>query len=506
MPTVTVTRCGNLVGFADEADGPLPRDVRGLIEPELTYTYTKRLFGYGRRDPATGYDRPFHVEERRQYRYDADGRLCCSIGFLPRLSRLLAGHGYAVRQFDRSPPRERPGCYDVDYDAVVSFAYRARQEEAVARVLAHPCGVITAPPAFGKTFLVRALGKAMPKARVHVVTKRKDIVKGLVSELSLAFPNVGQIGAGKKKTGRVTVITADSLHLSDGDCDILLADEVHELLADTYAAELARYRFSRNYGFTATPKGRKDGTDARLEALFGPVIFEMSYPEAVALGLVVPIEVRWLDVPGPHNPCAGKADTAKKRWGVWRNHERNAIIADAVRTYADEQVLILVETTEHALYLRRHLPEYALCYSEKGMDPDLLEMYRRQGLMEKDETPIDARERDRRRLAFERGELRKVIATGVWSTGVDFTGLQVLVRADAMESEIMDFQAPGRVCRLPNADRLENAGDADKTHGVVIDLRDQFDPGLHRKARKRERNYANKGWKQEHVRRLAARP
>lgn len=640
MTTLTVTRSGNLIGFSTADDGALPDEVRGLLEPALTYTYTRMLRGEERRDAATGYTRPFHVEERRQYRYDGHGRLCCSAGFHKRLATLLAEKGYELKAVDRTPPHTRADRFTIDYDAVAELPLRARQGEAIGRVLSQPCGVVSAPPAFGKTFLVRAMGKALPRARIHVVTRRRDLVKGLVNELSLAFPNVGQVGAGKKKPGRITVFTADSLHLSDADCDILIGDECfpagtlvdgvpieriqpgdlvgsvseegrlerklvvrvfknpvsrwlvrvqpragaafvctenhpvwtqlgfvpagalcaglqlrrrcgdklvsdvveavepvtptaedpagglcpdgyvynlevadnhtyfaagvlvhncHELMSDSYAVELARYRYSRNYGFTATPRGRKDGTDARLEALFGPIIFEITYPEAVDLGLVVPITVRWLDVPGPHNPCDGKADVAKKRWGLWRNPARNQAIADAVREYESAQVLILVETTEHALYLRRHLPEYELCYAEKGMDPDLLQMYRRQGLMGADELPVDARRRDALREAFARGELRKVIATGVWSTGVDFTGLQVLVRADGLDSEIMDFQAPGRVCRLPNAGVLENAADADKQHGMVIDLNDRFDPGLNRKARHRQANYVEKGWTQTGV-------
>jgi superfamily II DNA or RNA helicase len=222
-----------------------------------------------------------------------------------------------------------------------------------------------------------------PNARIHVVTPSKDLVSKTVRILTKYLPNVGQVGMNKKKLGRVTVFSADSLHLSDGDADIVLADEIHELAAPSYSEALAKYRYSRNFGFSATPEGRMDGADAKLESLFGEKIFDLTYQEAVKLNLVVPIVVEWLDVRADINPCANKKETAKKRWGIWRHDLRNQLIADRVSSFSDdEQVLILVETIEHLLFLRQYLPNFTLCYSEAGLTSANLRKYRSWGLMD----------------------------------------------------------------------------------------------------------------------------
>jgi superfamily II DNA or RNA helicase len=89
---------------------------------------------------------------------------------------------------------------------------------------------------------------------------------------------------------------------------------------------------------------------------------------------------------------------------------------------------------------------------------------------------------------FESGKLKKVIATDVWSTGVDFPQLSVLVRADARSSEIIDIQAPGRVVRRHDA--------SGKQYGMVIDFMDHFDGTFLRRSHDRRRSYNRQGWEQ----------
>lgn len=494
MLTATLTRAGNLVGLSIVGMAEIPKATKAAIEAKLTYTFQKRLYGLEKYDPHTGQMRDFLFEDRKLYKYDQEKRLCFCIGFLPRVKSMLKEAGYACEVVNLDPPRKRKKCYTPVWENIADMKFKAKQDIAVATVAANERGTIVAPPAFGKSFMFMFICKLFPYAKIDIVTKRKDIVAKTVRFLTQFIPNVGQVGGGKDNPARITVYTADSMHKSKYDADILLVDEAHELLADSYAANLVKYRYSRTFAFTATPEGRKDGTDARMEAFFGPNIFHMTYQEAEELGVVSPIRIDWLNIQIVPNPCAGKSDVPKRRWGLWRNTERNKIIANHLQqNYKDEQVLVLVDTIEHALYLRKELPEYSLCYSENGIKDEELELYRRQKLMAEDELPIDAATREQLRQDFEQGKLKKVIATGVWSTGVDFVDLQVLVRADGADGEIIDFQAPGRVCRVSSA----------KEYGIVVDCRDQFDPGFYRKSKKRERNYTAKGWKPLTVKQLA---
>lgn len=112
--------------------------------------------------------------------------------------------------------------------------------------------------------------------------------------------------------------------------------------------------------------------------------------------------------------------------------------------------------------------------------------YIKHGLLEPNEPILDRARRDKLTTAFEKGKLKKAICTTVWNVGVSFNGLQVLIRADAGGSPIMDTQIPGRVSRIGPG----------KEYGVVHDYMDQFSASFRRKAKSREKSYDSHGWKQ----------
>jgi superfamily II DNA or RNA helicase len=234
---------------------------------------------------------------------------------------------------------------------------RAGQEDCLRAIANNECGIVDATMGFGKTALFEAIAHMFPRAKIDILVKPKDVAETIVRRLTKTIPNVGHIGGGNKRPGgRVTVCTAGSIHHVDAtNTDILLADEVHQLVTPSVGGEIAKtWRWSRNYGLTGTYEKRQDGADAQLEVMFGGLIYRITYQEAQAAGLVVPIRVRWLQVRMDHNPADGKSDTAKKRWGIWRNQQRNKAIADDIRTrFPDnsKQILILVETIEHAIML-----------------------------------------------------------------------------------------------------------------------------------------------------------
>lgn len=494
---VLICKSGNLLDLNHYDDTPLSPQLRQVLEPELTYTHKQKLYGQQRFDSPDGRPRDFAFHQVKLYRYDGQNRLICGAGFLQRITDKLSALT-SVHLHDWAPPSPRPDRYFQDWDLVMEHfhdQFRPKQEECLMAMATNDCGVIHACTGFGKTIMQVMNCLLFSRAKIHLVVPGADLVQKAVAVLSRYLPNIGQVGAGKKTRGRVTVFSADSLHLSDGDADILLADEGHRLAAPTYAEPLARYQNSKNFMFSATPGGRFDGADLQLESLFGQTIFHISYPEAVELGLVVPIRVEWLNVQMTTNPCGTRKDVARERHGIWRNTTRNQVIATKAHSYADDvQVLILVKTLEHALYLRRCLPDFELCYSEGALEPEEIVSYQRRGLFGEDEEVVTAKKRLQMRQDFETGALKKVIATGVWATGVDFVNLQVLIRGDAMMSEIADTQIPGRVCRT---------NENDKSVGVLVDMIDQFDEGFRRKAMARSNHYKSNGWEQVKPKRQA---
>jgi superfamily II DNA or RNA helicase len=233
-----------------------------------------------------------------------------------------------------------------------------------------------------------------------------------------------------------------------------------------------------------------DRADRQLELYFGPTIFKLAYQDAQELGLVVPIKVRWLHVNTPTNPCEGLQGVRKTEHGIWKNQARNQVIARDIReNFPDvesDQILILVSTVTHAIQLWQLLPEFSLCFSTQNADD--IRKYKRQGLLPANFRDVTPSVREDYRKRFVSGELRRVIATDVWATGVDFRGLSVLYRADARSSEIKSTQAPGRVART--------CPEKNKTEGHLIDCYDFFDKGFRRKSDERRRIYETLGWQQ----------
>ena len=243
------------------------------------------------------------------------------------------------------------------------------------------------------------------------------------------------------------------------------------------------------FGFSATPTGRADNRDLVVEGLFGPTLYTMSYQEAEAIGRVVPIVVEWLKIPAAGDPTNGATrPDVKERHGIWRHLARNQAIADRVgRMKEDEQILIMVKTIDHAAHLKKLLPDFTLCYAAKGMDENRIGRYVRDGLLPDDEPVMTPKRLDQLRRDFAAGTLRRVIANYVWSTGVNFRNLAVLVRADAAGSEIRDGQIPGRICR-----RVAGV----KESALLIDCWDDWSTTFLNRSRSRRKNYQKRGWAQ----------
>lgn len=475
-----------------------PAQLRTILHELMTFTRRDFLFGMDRIQP-DGSKRAVNITQQALYTVDGSGALLTTAGMLPALAGALQTAGVPLFVADYTPPPSRPDAYTPDWDhlaermRVMGWNYRPRQEDCL-RALTQPgiyCGVINAPPAFGKTTLLGMLCALYRTARIAVVTRRKDVVGTIYDKLSEVVVNVGRWDGQKRQHGRVVVSTVGSMTKLPDDFDFVFVDEAHEIVSDSgVAAFVCGFTKARRFGFTATPDGRADGTSARMAYAFGPQLFYMSWQEATQLGLIVPVEVRWLRLTAGGDPTATVASpVARKRHGFWRNHRRNAAIAAVARQHAEDQVLILVETVEHALALRRQLPEYTVVF-DKLDDKDRTD-YINAGLLGPDDEPLTPARRVQLRHQFERAELRHVIATDVWSTGVSFEQLAVLIRADGRKSEIKDDQGPGRVVRRHDA--------TGKSMGIIYDCWDGWAKWAEDNSRVRDKRYADKGWKRVNV-------
>jgi superfamily II DNA or RNA helicase len=512
------------------ADGlrPLPAEAYDRLLPALSYQRKVRDYGPRRGGgPDDGFAprrrSQVYTEHVRLYRFDRVGRLMCGAGYTDRIYAALRALGYQVGRVDLRPgagpdrlePRWgrldrhpefawRPGDVAALADQAAAggpvdtaLARRVKQRELletfVRRARLRLFGVAQAPPGFGKTTTLAALAVALPRARIAIVTPGQDNGFKTYHHLLQYSGNVGMRGHGETSSGRVTVFSLQSLHHVPDDVDLLVVDEADTALADRASSELARVApVAVRLGLTATPEGRLDGTDARMEGLLGPVVYRMTWPEAVRFGMVVPIEIRWINTDFDVNPVAALSerqrgqDWLRKKVGIWAHEARNQALAAVARRHPDDQVLYLVEKIEHALELARFLPDFALVYGQQ--DADYFDRFARRGLVEADFVPLDRAGREALRRQFAAGELRKVIATDCWARGVSFDALAVEVRCDGRASPRCDEQLPGRTSRVH--------AESGKAAGIVYDCTDGFDPGFQSAGRRRRANYGAKGWHQ----------
>lgn len=505
MSSVLIKKAGVLIQLTGPGDTPLDPALFTLLHPHLSFE--KRImenYGggpYRRRRGSDDEDYApagpiFKTEEVLMYQNYA-GSLVTGVGFLTKIAQVFQKHGVGSHFVDITAPSERKDCYVPDWENCfrkMPTLYDA-QKDCLQRISNAICGMIEAATGFGKSFMAEAICHLYPRAKIDYVVPQKDVAIKVWKLLVQSFPNVGLHGGGKHIEGeRINVFVADSMHYSDGKADILLADEVHEMMTAKRSVMLAEtWTRSRNFGFSATPSARLDKADRQLELYFGPTIYKLSYQDAESLGLVVPIKVRWLHVNSEQNPCEGLLGVRKTEHGIWKNKVRNQAIARDIReNYPDpetDQILILVATVAHAVHLWQYLPEFALCFSNQ--DADDIRRYKTHKLLPANFRDMTPSLREEYRQKFVSGELRRVIATDVWSTGVDFRGLTVVYRADGRSSEIKSTQAPGRVSRI--------CPEKGKIVGHVIDCYDLFDDGLCRKSDDRRKIYEKLGWEQINV-------
>lgn len=368
---------------------------------------------------------------------------------------------------------------------------RDDQIDVIGLVVDQPQGfIVQAPTGWGKSYVVRQICQVLPTNRIAIAVPGKDNVQQMYRRLRMKVRDVGMCGAGQNMVNRVTVSTMESLtKLARYEWDLLLFDEVHRAGSPAVANNVAEiFTNTKCVGFSASPTGRSDGSDLVVEALFGPVLYTVSYQEGVDRGAVVPIKVLMYDIE-TGSPVNTGNPTVRNRHGVWRNKIRNELIAELANTLPqpDDQILIIVGTAEHALHVRNLLPEFDVIFSNVTNKHVLRKIYAGDFAMVKglDKTgKMHDNIRDRMQKDFESGKLKKVIATGVWNTGVDFTKLRWLIRGDAMASTIQAIQTPGRLSRTSDG----------KYVGMLVDFLDSFDPTLEGRSKKRIRQYKKNGW------------
>ena len=477
---VEIIRSGNLLKVTPPC--------QHILDSILGYKHRRTKFGRA----AIGAKHEITIEDASLYRVK-DGSLYTLHGARHRIETAFAAHGIQYTYTDLRVNQTLEPNYEHLQQCMPRLNFRLKQDEIMARIIALDSGQIEAPTAYGKTFIMLVLVALYPEANIIIASPSTALLKSTYRRLLEITPYVGRVGGGQSKPDRVTLATFKSImHAPIDICDILLIDECHRLAADQISKNVAKITSPvKTFGMTATPVGRSDGAEAITEFLVGPVIYRIEYEEAEKAGLVAKMKVVLLNM--DTCPAGTKTDTlktrpAKKRRAYWRNNVRNSLFANRIQhipaalEIVDPQILVLVETTEHAFRMQLLLPDFEVIYG--SMDKKRLAKFVEMGLVSADYKPLTGKQRDIKLTRFETGGLRKVIATGCWGEGVDFIYLDVVVNMSGMVSPIDTVQWAGRNSRINES----------KKFGLIIDSKDKWDRWASRRAGDRMRIYKKKGW------------
>ena len=361
-------------------------------------------------------------------------------------------------------------------DVTFAGALRLDQEAALAGMLHHDCGVLSAPTAFGKTVTAAAM-IARRGVNTLVLVHRTELLKQwqerLQTFLGLGQGEIGTLGGGKSKlTGKVDIAVMQSLS-RQGEVNSLvenygqvMVDECHHVGAVSFDAILKRTKAKYVLGLTATPI-RRDGQQAIIFMQCGPIRYTAAKPTGAPHDLQV--------LPYSRNSSielSAQAGIQEVFLHLVSDKDRTeAIAAEIKNAYAQgRKVLVLTGRTDHLHALRG-------CLDDLSPLPFVLH-----GRMSK---------KQRSALVAELNALppdlpRVLLSTGkLVGEGFDHPPLDTLVLAMPVSWHGTLQQYAGRLHREHGS----------KTDVRIIDVVDTGHPVLLRMWDKRQRGYRAMGYR-----------
>ena len=329
--------------------------------------------------------------------------------------------------------------------------------------------LLTLPTGAGKTVIFSEITRlaGLKGLNVLILVHRKELIDQAGDKLTKANVKYGIIAAGHKESkSNVQVASVQTLinRLNNpNQFDLIIIDEAHHAVANSWRKIFDFYKSAIKLGVTATPMRM---TGAGLGEIFDKLIIGSTIPELVEQKYLAEHEVY-----APPNKLnldkirTIRGDYSKKE--VEDELGKVDIVGDAVENYRrlgqNKPAIAFCISVKHGQYVTNK-------FKQAGYTAELIT-----GSMKSD---------DRKTLIdnFKDGKLQILVSIDVVSEGFDVEGCYVAILLRPTQSEALYIQQVGRVLRPePNkvAIVLDHVGNT-KRHGFVDDVR-EFD--LHQKAK-----------------------
>lgn len=336
---------------------------------------------------------------------------------------------------------------------------RYYQIDAVKKAVENRAGILKLPTGSGKSAIAAILTAALNKpTNIYVIGL--DLLQQFHNLFSKIFDEeIGYIGNGICEVKRINIISLwtaakalspnkKKIKISDDDeedkekfnqddtdkikqaiklAKVVIIDECHTGQTSSFQKIYSNSNHEYIYGLSGTPY-KMEATDLLVKALLGNIIFNLPASELIEKGYLVKPVIKFLEVPKEF--IENKTYTGIYKEYVVENSRRNRMIVSSAKK--------LVEGGYQTLVLFRQI-----AHGKK-----LLEMLHKEGVeveMLSGNDKVEKREEIKEKLLS--GELKCVLASGIYDIGVDISSLNALVLGSPNKSIVRALQRVGRVIR-----------------------------------------------------------
>ena len=237
-------------------------------------------------------------------------------------------------------------------------ALRTHQLDVIEMVSKKDFGVLVAPPGSGKTVIGLKI-IADKRQPALIIVHRKQLLEQWTERIEafLGIPkrDIGVIGQGKSKTGKITVATIQSLPKQidsvKNQFGTIIVDECHHVPAETFRNTIEKLQAYYLYGLTATPF-RKYSDGKMIFTHLGEIIATIQ-PTEIESYKHAKIIIRNTKLDVPYNSKTDNFEALSKI--LVHDTVRNKLILKDVKTELNQgkKAVIITERKEHidTLYL-----------------------------------------------------------------------------------------------------------------------------------------------------------
>jgi len=372
-------------------------------------------------------------------------------GFIHQLLTILKGAGIKYHLDDR-----RRALSEVKFS--FNGTLRDFQETAVKAVLARSFGVLDAPTGSGKTVMALAV-IAERKQPTLIIVHTKELMSQWIERINsfLGIPSeeIGVIGSGKMRIGRITVGIINSVYPVASEIrkyfGFLVVDECHRCPSRTFTEAVSSFDSRYMLGLSATPY-RRDQLTRLIWWHCGDLIHKVDRKALVDEGHIIQADVITRET-GFATRMDPKEQYSRVLSELTEDQERNKLIVDDVTREATEGSGICLVLTDR----KSHCETLARLINQRGIKTDIL--------------TGDLGRKDRERIVSElnNGIIPVLVATGqLIGEGFDCKGLSTLFLATPIRFDGRLIQYLGRVLRpAPGKDKARVYDYADIKIGVL---------------------------------------